>query len=186
MAKDRKIDMVILGLLCHEPLTGYDIKKRIDNTIRFFWKGSFGSIYPALADMEKNGLVGKSEDVKKTGGRERIEYYITKQGEEALKKWLNDSRASNELKYETLLKLFFGGIEDREVSIRNIEQFEQEIQQELQLFRLYQKSLSKVLEENDHVYYYLTVTFGIETHEAYLKWCKQAKEILKNGVEKEK
>ena len=53
MAKDRKIDMVILGLLSHDDLTGYDIKKQIDRSIRFFWKGSFGSIYPALAELEK-------------------------------------------------------------------------------------------------------------------------------------
>ena len=30
MERERKIDMVILGLLNHEDLTGYDIKKRID------------------------------------------------------------------------------------------------------------------------------------------------------------
>lgn len=57
MAKDRKIDLVILGLLAHDDLTGYDIKKRIDGAITFFWKGSFGSIYPALSAMEKDGLV---------------------------------------------------------------------------------------------------------------------------------
>jgi len=33
-----KIDMVILGLLSHEDLTGYDIKKMIDGAISFFWK----------------------------------------------------------------------------------------------------------------------------------------------------
>ena len=47
MAKERKIDMVILGLLSHEDLTGYEIKKRMDGAISFFWKGSFGNIYPA-------------------------------------------------------------------------------------------------------------------------------------------
>ena len=57
MAKDRKIDLVILGLLSHEDLTGYDIKKQIDSGISFFWKGSFGSIYPALSEMEKSGFV---------------------------------------------------------------------------------------------------------------------------------
>ena len=41
MARERKIDMVILGLLSHENLTGYDIKKRIDGAISFFWKGSY-------------------------------------------------------------------------------------------------------------------------------------------------
>ena len=61
MAKDRKIDVVILGLLAHENLTGYDIKKQIDGAISFFWKGSFGSIYPALSDMEKQGLVKRKK-----------------------------------------------------------------------------------------------------------------------------
>ena len=57
MAKDRKIDMVILGLLSHEDLTGYDIKKRIDSHISFFWKGSFGSIYPALSGLQEQGMI---------------------------------------------------------------------------------------------------------------------------------
>ena len=68
MGKDRKIDVVILGLLAHENLTGYDIKKRIDGTIGFFWKGSFGSIYPSLGEMEKQGLVQKKSDGV-SGGR---------------------------------------------------------------------------------------------------------------------
>lgn len=179
MAKDRKIDMVILGLLCHEPLTGYDIKKRMDNSIRFFWKGSFGSIYPSLREMEKNGLVRKNENTAKPNGRTRIEYGITEKGKEAVKEWLNTSQVSNELKYETLLKLFFGGIEDKEVSIKNIEYFESEITGELQLLKIYQENLSKVLNENDHIYYYLTVSFGVETYEGYLRWCEKAKKMLK-------
>ena len=62
MSKIRKIDMVILGLLEHENLTGYDIKKQIDGAINFFWKASFGSIYPALKDLEKNGLIKKIKE----------------------------------------------------------------------------------------------------------------------------
>ncbi|MBR2256084.1 MAG: hypothetical protein IJ899_01845 [Blautia sp.] len=33
------------------------------------------------------------------------------------------------------------------------------------------------MDQKDHVYY-LTVTFGIDTYEAYLKWCGRAKKIL--------
>ena len=132
MAKDRKIDVVILGLLAHEDLTGYDIKKQIDGAISFFWKGSFGSIYPALSDMEKQGLV-KRKKADVTSGREKIFYQITKKGKDTLKVWLNDEKATNDLKYETLLKMYFGGSEDRSVTggsedrsvtIRNIEIFE--------------------------------------------------------------
>ena len=143
MAKDRKIDVVILGLLAHEDLTGYDIKKRIDGAISFFWKGSFGSIYPTL------------------------------------KTWLNDEKATNDLKYETLLKMYFGGSEDRSVTIRNIEIFEEQVKGNLELLKIYKDNLEKVLDQEDHLHFYLTVTFGIETYEAYMRWCNKAKKILK-------
>ena len=43
---------------------------------------------------------------------------------------------------------------------------------------MYKENLEKVLDEEDHVFYYLTVTFGIDTYEAYLKWCTKAKHII--------
>ena len=180
MAKDRKIDLVILGLLAHEDLTGYDIKKAIDGSISFFWKGSFGSIYPALSDMEKQGLV-KRKKSDNSGGREKIAYHLTKKGEDALKVWLKEESASNELKYETLLKLYFGGVEDRSVTIRNIELFEENIRHDLEVLIIYKSNLEKVLDEEDHLYYYLTVTFGIDTYEAYLKWCAKSKKLLRKS-----
>lgn len=178
MAKDRKIDMVILGLLAHENLSGYDIKKRIDNQIKFFWKGSFGSIYPSLSAMEKEGLVRKAENSENSGGREKICYSITSDGKKALISWLEGSKAVNDMKYETLLKLFFGGVTDPKTSINTINAFENEINASLEILRMYKDNLSKVMDNKDHIYYYLTVSFGVETYEGYLKWCKEAKELL--------
>ncbi len=180
MAKDRKIDVVILGLLSHEDMTGYDIKKRLDGAIGFFWKGSFGNIYPALTSMEKEGFVTKKKS-SKSGGRERIPYQITRRGIETLRAWLKEEQASNELRYETLLKLYFGGAADRSIALRNIEIFEEDVKRNLAVLNMYKDNLEKVLDEEDHIFYYLTVTFGIDNYEAYLKWCVRAKSLLKNG-----
>ena len=177
MAKDRKIDMVILGLLSHEDLTGYDIKKHIDGAISFFWKGSFGSIYPSLSAMEEEGLVIKQK-AENAGGRGKILYHITDKGLEVLKEWLREEQASNDLKYETLLKLYFGGAGTREVSLHNIDVFEEKIRNDLALLKIYKKNLEKVRDNEDHMYFYLTVLFGIETYEAYLKWCAKARKML--------
>ena len=177
MSKTRKIDMVILGLLEHENLTGYDIKKQIDGSINFFWKASFGSIYPALKDLEKNDLIKIKENNSKNK-REKIVYSITPKGHEKLINWLKNSKSTNDLKYETLLKLFFGGATSPNISIQTIEEFESEIKENLSLLKIYQKNLSKVIHDKDHIYYYVTVSFGIETYNAYLKWSKEAKKIL--------
>lgn len=40
----RKIDKVILGLLSHESLTGYEIKKRIDTALKY-WSAAAMAAY---------------------------------------------------------------------------------------------------------------------------------------------
>ena len=176
MAREKRINMVILGLLSHEDLTGYDMKKRIDSSIGFFWNGSFGNIYPSLKDMEEGSLI-KSAGAS-VGGREKSVYHITAEGKKALKEWLKEDQASNELRYETLLKLFFGGGADRSTAIHNIEVFEEKVRQDLSLLKTICKSLEDYLDNDDHLYYYLTASFGVETYEAYLKWCTKAKKML--------
>jgi len=180
MATENKMNQVILGLLNHENLTGYEIKKRIDNSLRYFWKGSFGSIYPALASLEDMGLISKVKNENNASKREKIIYSITESGRSYLIKWLEDSKSSNSLKYEMLLKLFFGGAVDNTISIETITEFENEIAGDLSLLKIYKDNLSKVLNQRDHVFYYLTVSFGVETYEAYLRWCAEAKSILSN------
>lgn len=177
MANDNKMNQVILGLLNHEDLTGYEIKKRIDGRLHYFWKGSFGSIYPTLASLEEQGMIVKVDNHSHSK-RERIVYRITDVGRDDLVQWLEESKTSNSLKYEMLLKLFFGGVVDNAVSIRTITEFENEIAGELSVLKMCKENLSKVLNKRDHQFYYLAASFGVETYEAYLRWCAEAKQIL--------
>lgn len=62
---EKKIDCVILGLLSHEELTGYEIKKRMDTTLKYFWSASYGSISPALNDLVHRGLAMKREELNR-------------------------------------------------------------------------------------------------------------------------
>ena len=43
---------VILGLLKFSPRTGYDVKRVTDFSTRFFWRASYGQIYPELRGLE--------------------------------------------------------------------------------------------------------------------------------------
>lgn len=83
MANEKKLDCVILGLLSHEDLTGYEIKKRIDTVLKYFWGASYGSIYPTLSDLVDRGLATKREDTKSK--RNKQIYTITEDGQNYLK-----------------------------------------------------------------------------------------------------
>lgn len=182
MANSKKMDYVLLGLLSHESMTGYEMKKRLDTTLRFFWGGSYGSIYPTLNRLETEGKVTK-EDIS-SNGREKISYSITEYGKEILKQWLRKPVEKDELRYETLLKLFFGNENGFEGAKEHIERFEEKCRSELVVLNMFAENLKKYLENDTHKYYYLTVRFGINTYEAYLKWCKEEKEQIKEWEKK--
>jgi DNA-binding PadR family transcriptional regulator len=50
-------ELAILGLLMEQPLHGYELKKRLGSLLGSRASLSFGSLYPALGRLERNGLV---------------------------------------------------------------------------------------------------------------------------------
>lgn len=182
MATEKKLDCVILGLLSHEQLTGYEIKKRMDTTLKYFWGASYGSIYPTLNDLVKRDLATKVED--KTTNRKKITYSITDEGREYLRNWLKLSVEKDELRYETLLKLFFGNEVGPKQTLLHIKEFQFKIEGEMEYLLNSEKVLEKVLKmDSTHKYYLLTVKFGIQTYQAYLNWCKEAVMMLEKDGE---
>jgi DNA-binding PadR family transcriptional regulator len=177
MANEKKIDCVILGLLSHEELTGYEIKKRMDTTLKYFWSASYGSIYPALSDLVNRGLATKREDSENK--RNKRIYTITDEGRSYLKKWLTLPVEKDELRYETLLKIFFGNEQDTKQILSHINAFEEKIKKELPYLLEAEKVLKTCLDDaGAHKYYLITVEFGIKTYHTYLGWCEEAKKLL--------
>ena len=72
------LKFMVLNLIKEEPTTGYSLIKRIKE--RTGWKPSYGSIYPVLEGILKEGLVST-----KTKGRKKT-YTLTKKGIEFQKK----------------------------------------------------------------------------------------------------
>lgn len=183
MATEKKIDCVILGLLSHESLTGYEIKKRMDSSLKYFWGASYGSIYPTLNQLVQKGFVTKYET--KENGRDKVIYTISGEGHSYLKKWLQIPVAKDELRYETLLKLFFGAEIGAIGTVEHIDNFEQKIKEELPKLHGMVEILDKIKHEEDaHLYYMLTAMFGKKVYSAYLEWCQEAKQVLQEVEDK--
>jgi DNA-binding PadR family transcriptional regulator len=177
MANEKKMNFVILGLLSHESLTGYEIKKRMDTTCKFFWSASYGSIYPTLNSLVYDGMVTKLETTD--NGRDKVIYTITDIGKEYFKKWLTLPVTKDELRFETLLKVFFGGEIGSNITLDHVYNFEAKIKSELQFLQGTVHELTKIQDDEEaHKYFLLTAMFGKRIFEAYLEWCEEARKIL--------
>ncbi|MGH9025861.1 MAG: PadR family transcriptional regulator [Acidimicrobiia bacterium] len=51
------LELAVLGLLKEQPLHGYELKKRLGETLGFLWGVSYGSLYPALRRLERGGAI---------------------------------------------------------------------------------------------------------------------------------
>ena len=98
---------VILGMLGLGPMCGYDIKQLVDSSTRFFWTASYGQIYPELRRLSDGGLISGRPDSGTARGR--IEFELTNEGRRTLEEWLGQPTEIQEMRDESMLKVFFSG-----------------------------------------------------------------------------
>ena len=77
----------ILGLLARAPSTGYDLARRMEHPVGYFWTAGHSQIYPELARLEGAGLV-EHEEVDGAGPRPTKRYTISPAGLAALREWV--------------------------------------------------------------------------------------------------
>ncbi|HTX79219.1 MAG TPA: PadR family transcriptional regulator, partial [Longilinea sp.] len=108
------LEYSLLGFLNFGPMTGYDLKKTLDESTQFFWHAELSQIYPELKSLEQKGSI-TSETLPQDGKPDKKIYSITSKGKEELRAWLSDPLdEAPVIKNKVLLKLFFSGILKKE------------------------------------------------------------------------
>ena len=74
------LELAILGLLKERAMHGYQLKKRLADTLGSFWQVSYGSLYPALRRLQREGAVEMIFPREQIGRRKNV-YRITEMGE---------------------------------------------------------------------------------------------------------
>jgi DNA-binding PadR family transcriptional regulator len=103
----------LLGLLTFgDELTGYELKRRADNTLRFYWVApAMSQIYTELGRLTEHGYVQPA--TREGEGRRTTTYRITVTGARALHEWIGESRVGfPTLKHTVLLRLLIGHASD--------------------------------------------------------------------------
>lgn len=98
----------VLGFLSLRPLTGYDLKKYFDASIRQFWTADQAQIYRALSQMQDQGLVD-IRVIAQDGRPDRKEHHITPAGLAELDDWLCAPLEPHATREPFLVKVFFAG-----------------------------------------------------------------------------
>jgi DNA-binding PadR family transcriptional regulator len=88
------LELAILGLLKERSMHGYQLSKRLTDTLGGFWRVSYGSLYPTLRRLEGEGAVERVFDELEVGRRKNV-YRITPRGEELFHRLLEEAGAES-------------------------------------------------------------------------------------------
>ncbi len=100
------IEYAILGILSLRPMTGYDLKKVMQESQFMHWSGNNNQIYKALLELLEQEYV-ENEVQHQDGAPSKKLYTITQKGREELAEWSASAPEIPECKKPFLTQLAF-------------------------------------------------------------------------------
>jgi len=167
------LDYAILGFLNYQPLSGYDLKKVFDRSVKHFWHADQSQIYRTLSRLTSESLV-QMEVVKQSEHPDRKVYSITPAGRKKLRIWLSAPFPQGESHSTPLVQVFFSGqLTDMElveklnatlIGMRHqMEQYEM-VPEKVQEFAALANS------QRELFYWFLTLEFGKRSLQMNIDW----------------
>jgi DNA-binding PadR family transcriptional regulator len=171
----------VLGLLASGEQSGYDLKKRADSSVGYFWAPTKSRIYAILPRLVEAGLA-RRRDVRQQGRPDKQLYRLTADGRRALVAWITDhplqpGHDSNLL----LLKLFFGELAGPEPLAEQVRAHRQAVER----FRAELQAIDAEpprADRND-MYPRLTRMYGLAWADFVIAWARAAERELAAAAE---
>jgi DNA-binding PadR family transcriptional regulator len=175
---------VILTVLAHRPMTGYEIARSFDRSLSHFWHASHQQIYRELARLNKDGLV-VYRSVAQSGKPDKKRYSLTGAGRAALRKWVVTATDQPRPRYDLLVKLMAGLLVNKPGLQREITRVQNETAVYLRQLRVMDADCRKQPLMTGYDYgLYLALRRGLLLVEAQTVWLEEVKQFLSTGARK--
>src|SRR5690625_3212211 len=184
MMRGMALEHAILVSLAEKSASGYDLARRFDKSIGFFWKATHQQIYKVLARMEGDEWIAATP-VEEPGRPAKKVYALTPTGRAELARWTTEPTPIETLRSEFAVKVRGMNFGDRDAVIVDIAR-----QRERHVDRLayYEAGCTEHFPDptalgDADLPAYLVLRGGIRTEQTYIDWCDEMLTAL--GHEKE-
>ncbi|MGN6612401.1 MAG: PadR family transcriptional regulator [Angustibacter sp.] len=170
----------ILGLLADGPRTGYEIARRMDTPIGYYWTARHSQIYPELARLEADHLV-RHEVVPGPGPRDTKRYTLTRAGRTTLRQWVASPLPPQPERSELLLRTRWLWLTSPEQAADFLRTVRAERQRRLETYREEERRVHSSAGTSDELadpttaafWRLATITNGLSYEEHLVRWCDQ-------------
>ncbi|MFB0630997.1 PadR family transcriptional regulator [Streptomyces sp. AB3(2024)] len=114
------LEHAILVSLLEKPGSGYELARRFERSIGYFWTATHQQIYRVLKRMEGDGLLAVRE-VAQQGRPDKKEYSVAAPGSAALSRWLHEPIEPESMRHDLAVKIRGAAFDDPAALIREVE-----------------------------------------------------------------
>ncbi|MDD9347463.1 PadR family transcriptional regulator [Mumia sp.] len=174
------LEHAILVSLAERSACGYDLTRRYDKSIGYFWKASHQQIYKELGRMEGDGLV-ESHPVPQDGRPDKKVYAITGAGHAALLEWSRTPSPSEASRSDFAVKLRGLPYCDRDAVLADVRRRAETHRERLAYYRADEArnfSDADALDDGQRAQY-AVLRGGLLLEQAGLDWCEEVERLLK-------
>ncbi|MFJ2895560.1 PadR family transcriptional regulator [Streptomyces sp. NPDC087218] len=118
------IEHAILVSLLEKPGSGYELSRRFERSIGYFWTATHQQIYRVLKRMEGDGWV-EVREVPQEGRPDKKEYSVAAPGRAALSQWLHEPIEPESVRHDLAVKIRGSAFDDPAALIREVRRYRQ-------------------------------------------------------------
>ncbi|MEU8518824.1 PadR family transcriptional regulator [Streptomyces sp. NBC_01216] len=114
------LEHAILVSLLEKPGSGYELARRFERSIGYFWTATHQQIYRVLKRMENDGWVDV-RDVAQHGRPDKREYSVADLGRAALSSWLREPIEPESVRHDLAVRIRGAAFDDPGALVREVE-----------------------------------------------------------------
>ncbi|MGW2177655.1 PadR family transcriptional regulator [Streptomyces sp. NPDC001732] len=118
------IEHAILVSLLEKPGSGYELSRRFERSIGYFWTATHQQIYRVLKRMEGDGWV-EVREVPQEGRPDKKEYSVADLGRTVLSAWLHEPIEPESVRHDLAVKIRGSAFDDPAALIREVRRYRQ-------------------------------------------------------------
>jgi DNA-binding PadR family transcriptional regulator len=175
------LEHAILVSLTERAGSGYELARRFDRSIGFFWPATHQQIYRVLRRMDEAGWVTHT-DVAQDGRPDKKVYEVSKTGRDELTRWLAEPVEPAVLRDGLSVKLRGASLGDTSAVLREVERHRAEHSALLEVYRSIQRrDFPKPGKLNGReLHQYLVLRGGIRAEESFVAWCDEVIQAMRS------
>ncbi|MEV0332458.1 PadR family transcriptional regulator [Nocardia sp. NPDC050717] len=174
------LEHALLVSLSERAGSGYELARRFDKSIGYFWSATHQQIYRVLKRMEDSGWV-TVESVEQQGKPDKKVYSVAQAGHTELARWIAEPTESSPANSELGVKVRGAAYGDIDAVCAEVARHREQHARRLDEYQLSEKKFFPAPDQlsGTALHQYLVLRAGIRAESGYVEWCDEVLQALR-------